>query len=107
MLVLMTLNFMVSTPIMCIGGIIMAAARGRRALLAGLGLGARALRRRRHRSCILLMPLFRQMQDRIDGINGVLREQIIGIRVVRAFVREPFETERYRGRQRQAHPGVG
>jgi ATP-binding cassette subfamily B protein len=44
----------------------------------------------------LLMPLFRQMQDRIDGINSVLREQIIGIRVVRAFVREPFESERYR-----------
>ena len=43
----------------------------------------------------LLMPLFRQMQDRIDGINSVLREQIIGIRVVRAFVREPFESERY------------
>ena len=42
------------------------------------------------------MPLFRLMQDRIDGINSVLREQIVGIRVVRAFVREPFESERYR-----------
>ncbi|MDN6331279.1 MAG: ABC transporter ATP-binding protein/permease [Micrococcaceae bacterium] len=44
----------------------------------------------------LLMPLFRLMQERIDSINGVLREQIIGIRVVRAFVREPYETERFR-----------
>ena len=40
------------------------------------------------------MPLFRSMQEKIDGINGVLREQIIGIRVVRAFVREPHEAER-------------
>ncbi|MEY4338188.1 MAG: hypothetical protein RLZ14_38, partial [Actinomycetota bacterium] len=37
----------------------------------------------------------RLMQDRIDDINRVLREQITGIRVVRAFVREPFETERF------------
>ena len=44
---------------------------------------------------IKLMPLFRDMQTRIDGINGVLREQITGIRVVRAFVREEHETQRY------------
>src|SRR5699024_3845443 len=43
----------------------------------------------------LLMPLFRRMQDQVDDINGVLREQITGIRVIRAFVREPFETDRY------------
>lgn len=43
-----------------------------------------------------LLPLFRQMQGRVDDINGVLREQIMGIRVVRAFVREPFEAQRYR-----------
>src|SRR5699024_8439831 len=43
----------------------------------------------------LLMPLFRRMQDQVDDINGVLREQITGIRVMRAFVREPFETDRY------------
>ncbi len=35
------------------------------------------------------------MQDRIDGINGVLREQITGLRVVRAFVRERHETDRF------------
>lgn len=95
MLVLMTLNFMVSTPIMCIGGIIMA-------LREDVGLSwlvwvsvpllfiiVGFLVR-------LLLPLFREMQDRIDTINGVLREQIVGIRVIRAFVREPHETERYR-----------
>ena len=42
-------------------------------------------------------PLFRQMQGRIDAVNRVLREQITGIRVVRAFVREPDEAERFGG----------
>ena len=95
MLVLMTLNFMVSTPIMCIGGIVMA-------LREDVGLswlvwvsvpllfvvvGFLVVR---------LLPLFREMQDRIDTVNGVLREQIVGIRVIRAFVRESFEEARYR-----------
>ena len=44
---------------------------------------------------VWLMPLFRAMQKKIDRINAVLREQIIGIRVVRAFVREPYETDRF------------
>lgn len=94
MLVLMTLNFMVSTPTMCIGGIIMA-------LREDIGLSwlvwvsvpvlfvVVAI------LVYLLMPLFRRMQDQVDDINGVLREQITGIRVIRAFVREPFETDRY------------
>jgi ATP-binding cassette subfamily B protein len=42
-----------------------------------------------------MVPTFRRMQDDIDGINRVLREQITGIRVVRAFVREPEETARF------------
>lgn len=94
MLVLMTLNFMVSTPIMSIGGIIMA-------LREDIGLSwlvwvsvpilfvvVGVLVR-------LLLPLFRLMQERIDSINDVTREQIVGLRVIRAFVREPFERERY------------
>jgi ATP-binding cassette, subfamily B, multidrug efflux pump len=44
-----------------------------------------------------MVPTFRRMQDHIDGINRVLREQITGIRVVRAFVREPQETARFAG----------
>jgi ATP-binding cassette subfamily B protein len=40
-------------------------------------------------------PQFTKMQDRIDRVNQVLREQITGIRVVRAFVREPDETQRF------------
>ena len=42
-----------------------------------------------------MVPTFRRVQDRTDEINGVLREQITGIRVVRAFVREPYEVERF------------
>jgi ATP-binding cassette subfamily B multidrug efflux pump len=42
-----------------------------------------------------MVPAFRAMQDRIDQVNRVLREQITGIRVVRAFVREPQEEERF------------
>jgi len=42
-----------------------------------------------------MVPTFRRMQERIDDMNKVLREQISGIRVVRAFVREPYEVERF------------
>ncbi|WP_028245203.1 ABC transporter ATP-binding protein [Pseudoclavibacter soli] len=94
MLALMTLNFMVSTPIMCIGGIVMA-------LREDVGLSWLVWTSVPLLLVIVgflvarLMPLFRTVQERIDGINGVLREQIIGIRVVRAFVREPHETRRF------------
>lgn len=94
MLVLMGLNFMVATPIMCIGGIIMALREDLNLSwlvwvavpLLTVVVGYLVVR---------LMPLFRSMQKKIDRINAVLREQIIGIRVVRAFVREPYETERF------------
>ena len=94
MLVLMTLNFMVSAPIMAIGGIIMALREDAGmswlvwASVAVLAVIVSFL-------VWLLLPLFRTMQDRVDTINGVLREQIMGIRVVRAFVRENFEADRY------------
>ena len=42
-----------------------------------------------------MVPQFQKMQERIDRINEVLREQITGIRVVRAFVREPDEADRF------------
>ncbi|UXN32747.1 ABC transporter ATP-binding protein [Glutamicibacter sp. M10] len=94
MLTLMALNFMINAPIMSIGGVVMAIREDPGLswlvwvsvpmVLIVVGL-----------LVIKLMPLFRDMQVRIDGINGVLREQITGIRVVRAFVREEHETERY------------
>ncbi len=44
---------------------------------------------------IRVIPQYRNMQERIDRMSRVLREQIVGMRVVRAFVREPLETERF------------
>jgi len=94
MLVLMTLNFMVTAPIMAIGGIVMALRED-----AGLSwlvwVSVVVLAIIVGFLVWLLLPLFRRMQDRVDAINGVLREQIMGIRVVRAFVRERFEADRY------------
>ncbi|MFF8818938.1 ABC transporter ATP-binding protein [Leucobacter sp. NPDC015123] len=94
MLVLMTLNFMVSAPIMMIGGIVMALREDAGlAWLVWVSVAVLAV----IVSLLVwrLLPLFRVMQEKVDNINGVLREQIMGIRVVRAFVREPFEAKRY------------
>lgn len=94
MLMLMGLNFMVSTPIMCIGGIIMAL-REDLSLSWLVWVSVPVLVAVVGYLVVRLMPLFRSMQKKIDAINGVLREQIIGIRVVRAFVREPYEAKRF------------
>jgi len=105
MLTLMALNFMVSAPIMCIGGIIMA-------LREDVGLSwlvwvsVPLLFLVVGLLVIKLMPLFRENQERLDSINGVLREQITGIRVVRAFTREPHETKRF-NEANDALTGVG
>lgn len=94
MLALMTLNFMVSTPIMCVAGIVLAIQ-----VDAGLAwliwVSVVVLFAVVGVLVWLLLPMSREMQDRIDGVNGVIREQIVGIRVIRAFVREKFETKRY------------
>src|SRR5699024_6315782 len=93
-LVLMTLNFMVMLPIMSVGGSLPAAqaARGRSWLARG---GSRVPAATAGSPATRLMPLFQRMQDNIDSINSVMREQIMGIRVVRAFVRERHETDRF------------
>ncbi|MGN6635096.1 MAG: ABC transporter ATP-binding protein [Oryzihumus sp.] len=96
MVVLLSFTIMVAAPIMCVGGVIL------------------ALRQDVHLSALLLVsvpalvvavvliirrmrPLFRSMQVRIDVINRVLREQIAGVRVIRAFVRDTHERERFGG----------
>ena len=94
MLVVMTCTVMVMAPIMCVGGVFMALredvglawviAVSVPVLVTVLGLIIRRM-----------VPQFRQMQTRIDTVNRVLREQLAGIRVVRAFVREPLEAERF------------
>ncbi|MBA2955759.1 ATP-binding cassette domain-containing protein [Nocardioides sp. MAH-18] len=94
MLVLMSCTIAVSSPIMMIGGVVMA-------LREDMGLGwILAVAVPALFLCVgfvvsRMVPNFRLMQGRIDEVNRVLREQITGIRVVRAFVREPYETERF------------
>ncbi|MFD4631990.1 ABC transporter ATP-binding protein [Streptomyces sp. NPDC058284] len=95
MLVLMSFTLMVTAPIMCVGGIVMAL--GLDVPLSGvlvavvpvLGLSVSLIVRR-------LRPLYRTMQERLDTVNRVLREQITGNRVIRAFVRDDYEKERFR-----------
>jgi ATP-binding cassette, subfamily B, multidrug efflux pump len=94
MLVVMTCTMLVAAPIMCVGGIIMA-------LRQDVGLSWLMV------VCIpalvisiamiitRMVPQFRAMQTRIDLVNRVLREQLSGIRVVRAFVREEDEEQRF------------
>ena len=94
MLVVMTCTMLVSAPIMCVGGIIMA-------LREDVGLSwlmvvaVPALALSVGLIVSRMVPGFRSMQGRIDAVNRVLREQITGIRVVRAFVRERRETDRF------------
>lgn len=94
MLVLMSCTMMVSAPITMVGGVIMAVREDAGlswllvlavpVLVAVIGVVVSKMR-----------PLFAVMQTRIDAVNRVLREQITGIRVVRAFVREPYEEARF------------
>ncbi|QAY71877.1 ABC transporter ATP-binding protein [Xylanimonas protaetiae] len=94
MVLLMGFTIMVMAPIMMVGGVIMALRQD--VALSGLllvivpvlGIAMGLLLSR-------MVPYFRAMQGRIDSINGVLREQITGLRVVRAFVRERREIERF------------
>ncbi|MFH0245647.1 ABC transporter ATP-binding protein [Streptomyces sp. HK10] len=94
-LVLTGFTLMVSAPIMCVGGILMALRLDvplSAVLLATvpvLGVCVALVVRR-------LRPLFRAMQTRLDTVNRVLREQITGNRVIRAFVRDAYERERFR-----------
>ncbi|MFD8233136.1 ABC transporter ATP-binding protein [Streptomyces sp. NPDC059696] len=95
MLALMTFTLLVSAPIMCVGGIVLAL--GLDVPLSGvlvavvpvLGICVTLIVRR-------LRPLFRAMQERLDSVNRVLREQITGNRVIRAFVRDEYEQQRFR-----------
>ena len=96
MLVVMTCTFAVAAPITVVGGVFMALRQDvglawlALVSLPALGLSVGAIVWR-------MIPLFRTMQARIDDANLVLREQIAGMRVVRAFVREPHEVARFGG----------
>ncbi|MSO15334.1 MAG: multidrug ABC transporter ATP-binding protein [Acidimicrobium sp.] len=94
MLVLMTCTLLLSAPFTSIGGVFLAMDQDLGlsrilmfsipilAVLLGVIIGS-------------MVPSFRKMQERIDRINEILREQLTGIRIVRAFVREPEEKKRF------------
>ncbi|MFY1614723.1 ABC transporter ATP-binding protein [Micromonospora sp. WMMD736] len=94
LLLMLSLTMLVTAPIMCGGGLVMAIREDSGlswlmilsvpVLAVAIGLMARRL-----------VPQYRSMQTRIDIINAMLREQIAGVRVVRAFVREAHETSRF------------
>jgi ATP-binding cassette subfamily B protein len=94
LLVVLVCTMLVTAPIMCVAGVILALNEdvGLSWLMVVcvpallIAIGAIVSR---------MVPQFRLMQTRIDRVNRVLREQLSGIRVVRAFVREPAETRRF------------
>ena len=94
MLVVMACTLMIGAPIMCVGGIIMAL-REDIGMSWLLGVSVPVLAVAIGMIVTRMVPLFRTMQVRIDTVNRILREQIGGIRVVRAFVREPQEQVRF------------
>jgi len=90
----MALTMMVIAPIMCVGGIILAIHEGAQLstlLLVAVPLMAIVI----GTVMVKVIPQFRSMQVKIDRINEVLREQITGVRVIRAFVRNNSEAERF------------
>jgi ATP-binding cassette, subfamily B, multidrug efflux pump len=96
MLAIMTFTLLLSAPIMCIGGIVLALNQDVRLstliviAVPVLGVIVTLIISR-------MRPLFRLMQERLDTINRVLREQITGVRVIRAFVRDEQERRRFDG----------
>lgn len=94
MVVLFTFTLMIVAPIMLVGGVVMALQED--VELSGILLFAVPVLAAVIAAIVVRMvPHFRSMQKRIDAINRVLREQITGIRVVRAFVREERESQRF------------
>jgi ATP-binding cassette subfamily B protein len=96
MLVQMSATLLVAAPMMCIGGVIMAL-REDVALSGILLVSVPVMVLTIGLVISRMVPQFQKMQERIDRVNQILREQITGIRVVRAFVREPDEELRFAG----------
>ncbi|HKW59181.1 MAG TPA: ABC transporter ATP-binding protein [Candidatus Dormibacteraeota bacterium] len=88
------LTMMVAAPVMAVGGVIMALREdvelsGLLVVVIPVLAGIVAL------MFVKAVPLFRSLQGKIDRINQVLREQIMGVRVIRAFIRDDFEARRF------------
>jgi ATP-binding cassette subfamily B protein len=96
MLAMMGATMLVTAPLLAIGGVIMAVQQDAQLswliavavpvllLIAGIVISR-------------MVPLFRMFQTKLDTVNRIMREQLTGVRVVRAFVREDIEEERFRG----------
>ncbi|QDQ97401.1 ABC transporter ATP-binding protein [Tomitella fengzijianii] len=94
MLVMISATILTTAPIMSIGGVVMALRENARlswllVISVPLLLGVVTV------IMALMVPLYRRMQARIDGVNRVMREQLTGMRVVRAFVREQLERDKF------------
>ena len=94
MLVMMSATMLVTAPVMAVGGIVMAVTRAP-GLSWLIGVSVPVLLVAVGLIVGRMLPLFRSYQDKLDAINRVMREQLTGIRVIRAFVREQAETERF------------
>lgn len=93
-LLFMTFAMLVTTPIMMVGGVVMAL-REDVGLSWLVAVAVPVLAAAVAFIVVRAVPGFRAMQKRIDRVNQVMREQLVGVRVVRAFVREPFESARF------------
>ncbi|THE08243.1 ABC transporter ATP-binding protein [Microbacterium oleivorans] len=96
MLAMMGATMLVTAPLLAIGGIVMALQQDV-GLSWLIGVSVPALLVIGILIISRMVPLFRSYQTKLDAVNRILREQLTGVRVVRAFVREPIEEERFRG----------
>ncbi len=94
MVVMLAFTLMVSAPITMVGGIIMAL-REDVGLSWLVAVAIPVLVSATGFIITRMIPGFRRMQTNLDDVNQVMREQITGIRVIRAFVREPHEAQRF------------
>ena len=95
MLIVMGLRFLVYSPIMCIGGVIMAYSKDHKLTLV-LAVALPLMLFLIGGVASIIVPLFKTLQLKLDKVNLVLRENLTGIRVIRAFNRLAHESERFR-----------
>ncbi|MGN8553025.1 UNVERIFIED_CONTAM: ABC transporter ATP-binding protein/permease [Microbacterium sp. SLM126] len=95
MLAMMGATFLVSAPLLAIGGVLLAIEQAP-SLAWIIAVAVPVLLVVAGLLIFRMVPLFRSYQGKLDGVNRVMREQLTGIRVIRAFVREPIEEERFR-----------
>lgn len=98
-LVVMGMRFLIYAPILCIGGLIMAWSKDAEMtrllfLILPIMLGLIAV------LASFVVPLYQSMQVKLDTVNRVLRENLTGIRVIRAFDRQKVENQRFSGANR-------